>query len=204
MLKVKECNLCGTGDWSMLYKFKGYNVAQCKKCGFLFRDVRLTKEETEELYSSKYFLIEQKDYFSQSLSMDEKDSRVLDFSNKIKKIEELRGAEKGKILDVGCAMGMFLEIARKRGWEVFGVEISEYAGGYARKQFGLNVCCKELPEANFPDNYFDIITMWDTIDHSEHPSELLFEVNRILKDNGLLVLATTVEDSLLYRIVLLV
>ena len=105
--------------------------------------------------------------------------------------------KQGRILDIGCATGVFLDIARAEGWQTFGVEISENAARYARDEFGLNVFAGELHEARFPNHYFDVVTACDLLEHLRDPSSFHEEVHRILKDDGLLFIQTINAKSLL-------
>jgi len=96
----------------------------------------------------------------------------------------------GKLLDVGCATGLFLEVAERIGYEVFGVEISNYAAGRVTETLRSNVFMGELEKARFSDEYFDIVAMWDTLEHLPRPLEDLQEVNRILKTGGVIIIET--------------
>jgi len=97
--------------------------------------------------------------------------------------------EPGRILDVGCGAGHFLNGMKLRGWQTFGIEVSEGAAAYARERFGLEVHVGELEEAEFPAACFDVITLWHVLEHLHDPLATLMEINRLLKDDGLLVFA---------------
>jgi 2-polyprenyl-3-methyl-5-hydroxy-6-metoxy-1,4-benzoquinol methylase len=101
----------------------------------------------------------------------------------------------GRLLDIGCAVGHFLKLARIKGWDTYGVEISEYASEYARKQYSLDVRTGKLLDAGFDDEFFDVVTMWDVIEHLYNPRDELKDVFRILKPNGLLLITTANMDS---------
>jgi SAM-dependent methyltransferase len=102
----------------------------------------------------------------------------------------------GRLLDVGCATGVFLNGMRRTGkWEVFGVEPNASAADYARRRFGIEVHTGMLREAGYPDEHFDVVSLWHVIEHVLEPVADLREVRRILKPNGLLVLTTPNLDS---------
>jgi 2-polyprenyl-3-methyl-5-hydroxy-6-metoxy-1,4-benzoquinol methylase len=94
------------------------------------------------------------------------------------------------LLDIGCAQGFFLFSASKAGYTTKGIEISQDAAEYARMEFGLDVEAKPFEELRFADNHFDVVTLWQVLEHVPYPIMILEEVHRILKPGGLLVVST--------------
>ena len=115
----------------------------------------------------------------------------------IKKIR--RYFNKGYLLDIGCATGFFLDEA-KQYFDVVGIEISKFATEYSRNEFMLEIFDKPLEECEFESNQFDVITLWDTIEHLDKPKQTLLEVKRILKNSSLLVLQTGNVDSIMAKL----
>ncbi len=103
--------------------------------------------------------------------------------------------KKGKLLDIGCYTGFFLELARDNGWEVEGLDPSNWASEYARKNFGLKVQSNLIENMDFPENNFDVITMWDVIEHLTNPIIALKKIQKILKSDGVFILTTYLMDS---------
>jgi SAM-dependent methyltransferase len=101
----------------------------------------------------------------------------------------------GRILDVGCGVGHFLNGMKRRGWQVFGTEVSEEAAAYARERFDLEVFVGPLEQAEFPAACFDAVTLWHVLEHLHDPLATLREINRLLKNDGLLVFAIPNWDS---------
>lgn len=96
--------------------------------------------------------------------------------------------QKNKIvLDIGCGYGYFLELAKERGWHVSGIEIVEDAIQVVRRKFGdQNIFYSTLEEANFSDNCFDAITLWDVLVFVNDPYKVLRECHRILRTGGVI------------------
>jgi SAM-dependent methyltransferase len=107
--------------------------------------------------------------------------------------------ENGKVLDIGCGAGHHLLWFKRYGWETYGVEISELACKRARER-GLEVFNGDLLEANFPDDYFDLITIHDVLEHTFKPKEILGKIHRILKPGGIVMGTMPNCDSLERRI----
>jgi len=105
-------------------------------------------------------------------------------------VRYLKAGKKGRLLDVGCGNGLFLDQMRHFGWEVTGVEPDGGAVSVAREKFGLVVFHGSLKEAKFPDGRFDAITMNHVIEHVLDPIGLLKECRRVLRPGGKLVAVT--------------
>jgi 2-polyprenyl-3-methyl-5-hydroxy-6-metoxy-1,4-benzoquinol methylase len=104
------------------------------------------------------------------------------------------------LLDVGCGEGFFLFNASKAGYTSKGIDISQDAAEYARREFGLNVEAKPFKELQFPENYFDVVTLWQVLEHVPYPLMVLKEVHRILKPGGLLATSTPDIEGIMAKI----
>lgn len=107
-------------------------------------------------------------------------------------VKFINGLKAGKIVDVGCGLGFLLSGIGDK-WEKHGVEVSQFAAEHANK-WG-RVFCGELKEANYTDEYFDVVALYHVIEHVEKPADLLLEIKRILKRGGNLILGTPDFDS---------
>lgn len=105
----------------------------------------------------------------------------------------------GRLLDVGCGSGEKIKFMRDMGWQAEGVDIDPVAVSSARAK-GLQVRLGPLEGHNYPDNYFDAITMSHLIEHVYNPLGLLIECHRILKPGGRLVVITPNSDSWMHKI----
>ena len=194
MLRV--CNVCGYTQSRSLFArgdkvFGQQDVRQCNNCGLVFVDplpeISILKNHYNDFFFTERF------NFVESGKIWEKFYELnLQYLEKIK--------NKGRLLEIGCGLGHFLNIAKKRGWDTYGVELSEFACGYAKEKFGLNIFNGLLEKAGFPDNYFDVVVLWATLEHLTDPFEKLTEVHRILLKNGLLSLSVPNHNSLYTRI----
>jgi 2-polyprenyl-3-methyl-5-hydroxy-6-metoxy-1,4-benzoquinol methylase len=117
----------------------------------------------------------------------DKQFHIINSRKLLKIIESYK--DKGTLLEVGCALGFFLEEAKARGWDVYGTELSDYAGEKARGR-GLNVFSGDIIDAGFENNFFDAITCLGTIEHLQDPAAIVKKVSQILKDDGLFVIST--------------
>jgi SAM-dependent methyltransferase len=93
----------------------------------------------------------------------------------------------GKVLDVGCSTGNFLYLLQKRGWHCYGVEINPQIAEYARQRFGLPIHTGDFASAQFPEGNFDLVTLWDVLEHIYQPVETIRAIRRVLKPGGWLI-----------------
>ena len=179
-----KCCLCKAESAHKLYHKQGFDIVRCGQCGLVYVNPRLSGEEINRIYASESYYYGEglgyRDYVGDYYSHMYLANRRLDLLEK--------SCEKGKLLDVGCAHGFFLSAARERGWEVYGVEISKLASDYAREKYGLNVINKSLEDTHFPNKFFDVVTMWDVLEHLGDPPAVMVEVKRILRKDGFVFL----------------
>jgi 2-polyprenyl-3-methyl-5-hydroxy-6-metoxy-1,4-benzoquinol methylase len=94
----------------------------------------------------------------------------------------------GRLLEVGCAGGYFLNLARQEGYEVMGVEIDERSAKFAQKTYGLSVQISSIEDANLTESYFDIVVMFDVFEHTLNPNLALQKIKGSLRQGGYLLI----------------
>jgi len=172
-----SCNICNSKAEEIISKTNIGNIVRCKKCGLLYRNPRLSARDEIDKYKHQIY--------DESYGLVKDKSKKEIFVSILNKLEH----HKGKILDIGCADGYFLALARERGWEPYGIEISDFLLRKARESLGgKQIIGVPLKMANFPPNSFDVISMWDVLDHLMDPLGELIEIGRILKKKGLLII----------------
>lgn len=170
-----KCAVCGAKVNRILVSRDGHDVYQCDSCGLGFTFPQ--PDSIAEQYDSGYF----------DLYRRRRRFRLRRADSRLRIIELL--VEPGRLLDIGCSLGYFVEAAAARGWSASGVEISPDASAEARG-FGLDVRAGTLQEAGFPDGSFDCVTMWDVLEHVPDPVAHMLEVRRVLAPAGLVVIGT--------------
>ena len=188
-----NCAICDMDDTKRILIKNSFNIVRCKSCGLIYINPRPTEEELINFYSSK----SDRDKSYQKINGDRKNIEKL--KNRLNIIEKF-SENRGNILDIGCSTGLFLKMARDVGWEVYGNDIDEDKIKYAKENYGLDVQCRELMETKFPDDYFDVVTLFDSLEHMSKPLNTLKEISRILNQNGFLLLSTPNIGGLLPRL----
>lgn len=190
----RRCNLCGGGAFSPLHEKDGYFVLACEGCGLVFTHPVPGEESLRAIYGREYF--EGGLYRSYD---DEAAARRADYRKWLAWISRTTGLARGRWLDIGCATGSFLSAARDEGWDARGVDISAYCAGEARKR-GLEAragTARDLPPG-WKD--FDVISMWDTVEHLADPSGDIAAAAARLRPGGWLVASTGDVASIAARL----
>jgi len=177
-LEHVKCSLCGADDTELVTIEDSFRIVKCKRCGLIYLNPRPREENLLEFYG---------DFFSTNEESVSQWSRLMGKVYKETKKNIEKEYSSGKLLDMGCGLGLFLKLWNPKKWELFGVDISKKAVGYAKNK-GLNVKQDSLEETDFSDNYFDVITMFYVLEHLPNPLKVLKEVRRVLKKDGLLVI----------------
>jgi 2-polyprenyl-3-methyl-5-hydroxy-6-metoxy-1,4-benzoquinol methylase len=192
---MRRCNLCGAGRFEIIEDSeKPFFVLKCSQCNLIFVDPVPDLASLATHYD--------RDYYADWLG-NQKTIRLKMWRKRLRGIE--RHFSKGRLLDVGCATGTFLQLAQQEGWEIRGTEYSIYAAKFASNLLKADIHCGHLMDARYEDSFFDVVTFWHVLEHLHDPMRYLQEAHRILKPSGLLVIAVpNVNDYIMqtaYRIV---
>ena len=194
--KNVDCALCGANTHKVLDDDGPIKVVKCRACGLVYTNPQPVQDGLAEYYEEKDHL-----QWLEGLPPDRKKAWENRFNylqrQRFEKVKRYK--EPGAILDVGCGCGYFLEQAKAGGWSVRGVELSGSAAKYAKDVFGIEAFHGELKNAGLPDNSFDVVTFWHVLEHTADPLGTLIEARRILKPDGLLIVAAPNVRSYIYK-----
>ncbi len=183
------CNLCGGTATLPLREASLQHLVRCPACGLVRVREMPTHDTVQKIYGEDYYRNANSHVVGYENYEADMPNILKTAQRRLRLIERYRPAP-GRLLDVGCALGFFLEAARQRGWDATGIDVSAYAVAAAKKRLGSNVLCGQIQEMRFAEASFDVVTMWDVIEHTTNPLQQLQECHRVLKDEGLLVLCT--------------
>jgi SAM-dependent methyltransferase len=171
------------------------NIHRCRACNLVFINPIPSPGDLENIYKKTYY----DSWGGEQLEGLVKKQKIAYFSNHIKTIKNLTPG--GNLLDVGCAKGYFVELALREGYSAYGLEISEYAAEIAARAVGKGrVEVRPLEHCSHPSDTFDVITMFDYLEHVPNLSITLSAASRLLKENGILYIVTPNSDSLSCKI----
>jgi SAM-dependent methyltransferase len=187
--EVVACTCCRATDLATLFQATDYiskdcfEIVQCQRCGLVMTSPVPDREAMSRYYPDSYF--------------GASGQRFAGFGEAIIRLERERRAraiqrfcpQPGRVLDIGCGRGVMLHKLKRKGWECYGSELSE-ALTQQLKVAGIQTF-RELDVRNchFPNSFFDVVSLWHSLEHLPAPCPTLDEIYRILKPNGIVVFA---------------
>ncbi len=171
------CAACAVDEVREAFRKDGFRYVRCVTCGSLFISPQLRGEHLDEYWSVSPVAALWLDVLATPAQLEFDRAK---YNDALAEVEERRGGP-GSVLDIGCSVGVFLDVARARGWTVTGVEPGATARARAASQFGLDV------HAGLDDlgrHRFDLVTLWEVVEHVKVPLELLRALRRVLAVDG--------------------
>jgi SAM-dependent methyltransferase len=162
---------------------------RCQACGLVYTNEIPSPAELEAVYGAAFFKVGQK-FAGQSEGVG-----IVNATSRMRRVLELDGVGRARWLDVGCATGDFLEAARRVGiGDITGVELSAYAVEQATSR-GFDVVRADFADVELQPGSFDVITMWDYIEHVPDPAASARKAFEALRPGGYLVISTGDAES---------
>ncbi|MGB0757170.1 MAG: class I SAM-dependent methyltransferase [Patescibacteria group bacterium] len=188
------CPIC-KGDSVFSYAKNSHDIFSCAVCDLDF--VWPIPESIADIYSEDYFYKnEETEGFGYTRYNEDKEAMRTVFEKELSHFESR--VQKKTIFDVGAATGYFLDIAKKRGWQTAGSEISSY-GYEAAKTQGHDMFLGLLPEYT-TENTYSLVTMWDVLEHVDDCSGYIKKVNSMLETGGYVLINTIDKSSVWARL----
>jgi 2-polyprenyl-3-methyl-5-hydroxy-6-metoxy-1,4-benzoquinol methylase len=210
LLEDVSCNLCGANDYEIVYppqyedarpeaimetfRSSGDEIlvdqlVRCRRCELQYLTPRLKSEVVINGYSEG----------TDEAFISQNRGREITFAKSLDLIER-HVPGKGRILDIGTAGGAFLGVAKSRGWEVVGCEPNRWMAEWGSQHYGIDIKAGTVFDMQLPDAHFDVVTLWDVLEHTPDPKAVLEECCRLMKPDGLLVVNYPDIEALIARL----
>ncbi|MDR2199725.1 MAG: class I SAM-dependent methyltransferase [Deltaproteobacteria bacterium] len=195
LVRSRNCPVCGEAPGPGLFIKDGFRHVRCPRCGLIYVSlilredilIRYWREETAWLSVL---------HSSPQSDMDAlKYQYGLDLAQSLLKEDEAPGA----LLDIGAGTGDFVLKAREGGWDATALELNLETADYLERE-GIQVIVKPLELSDLEGSSFNLITLWEVLEHLTDPRIILQKTRRILKDSGLLLIVVPNAGSLVTRI----
>lgn len=211
---MKRCYLCKKNGLVLNFTKLGFEIDRCPNCNLRSLNFKGNYDKFLTTYYQKGFFTGGKRFRAYADYEGDKPVHILNLKGHLKGLlrvlkssklnfQSLPREKPGdsaskslKLLDAGCAMGYFMELARDVNFDVYGVDVSDYAVDIAKKNFGDKVKLGQIENLDKLFNHnqkpvkFNIVTMFDLIEHLQNPREVLEKINNSMNDDGLLLVQT--------------
>ena len=197
MYNFARCKLCGELTGNPTYELKTTTIYVCSNCGFHYIDHldTLPKDNPDvtpiPLDQRAWDFIESK--LGPNGKQLQKDLAL------VKQFCQLNGL---KCLDIGSGAGLFPHLVKQEGGIPLGIEPQQVFREFAEKKFNLTLNEETVDEPFWQQNHaasFDVVTLWDTLEHVNFPAETLEQASKLSKPGGYLFLDTPSRDSFVYK-----
>ena len=187
---MNSCNVCQSDRIATAFRIDPYSLSRCGRCQHVYVSEGLAADSLDQAYGKEYYDgsaaqtgAGYDDYLRNA------DARTRGFEDRLRQIEQ-RVSGRGRLLDYGCAVGLFVKVAAEAGWDATGYERSAWAADYGRTTYGLNILTGDGTDPLPFKQKFDVVTMWDVLEHLEKPQDVIASMAHWLKPGGLLALNT--------------
>lgn len=175
-----DCPICGRDSFTSLFIKRGEPFVKCNHCSLVLINPRPGYKKIRETYDNDY----SRDYAKKA---DTKLRRSLKRVNLVKK----SFGSTGRWLDIGCSAGFVVKAASQCGFDAFGVDVEPWGINYGSTELGLsNLSLGLLEDQAYPDKFFDVISLYDVIEHVPNLNVLVKELKRILAPKGVIDIIT--------------
>lgn len=184
---MTPCDCCGGNDWSPLFEENGIMLGKCPHCDLHSIEhipeaqARMTEMEEGHYAGSLEILDAQKQIIAERV-LTGMFQRYVDLAKPL--------VPSGTWLDVGCGAGLLIALAQQAGYTGLGLELNADRRAAAAQQTGVEVYGVPLEEVGLPDNSVDVLSMINVFSHLTAPSQTFAEIRRVLKPDGVLIMAT--------------
>jgi SAM-dependent methyltransferase len=204
--EIVGCPICGSSEQMPRYALPDlayytagtFHLVTCRACGCLYQSPRPTQTAVKDYYPGDYEphrkAIEEQTGYSALRWL-----KHMQLRTRCLQVSRLRPT--GRLLDVGCSTGLFLNEMRRYGaWELVGVETDALATQYGRERFGLMIHEGQVEDFSWSGAPFDVITLWDVLEHLPNPGAALRRLRDLLAPGGHLIVSVPNLDSVDARV----
>lgn len=184
-----DCPMCGRSEFTPLIDGSAMlngeecpmGVVRCLGCSLAWTNPRPTEQSIGNYYPDNY-----RPHLQPEKQRSRNRSRIMRLPDSL---------APGRLLDFGCGAGQFLRDARDAGWTVQGVDLSERMAAELQQRDGITVHVGTLPHPDVPPHSFDVVSMWNSLEHTHHPRRVVEAARRLLRRNGRLLIGVPNFDS---------
>lgn len=196
------CPACGSTHFSPYMEKDYFTFSHCDQCSMVFLNPRLNVEATYAFYNGEWTGIYNENKFIGASESTEVDNRINQGNiDLLRRHLPAAAGSKPRLLEIGIGSGYFLRAAEDAGFEVHGIDVDTSNIERARPRFGDRVQNRDLYDAGYAADGFDVVYMRDVFEHVPNAGPMLQEINRISRPGALLYIEVPNIEGLIYRTV---
>jgi len=192
---MRSCPNCGSKNFKLSLTEGVFKIVKCKDCSLIYLQ---NIPDEKNIYEDYYEIDYSKDDYHKNSKLGYIADIFLINEQRIKYLKRLK--QSGKLLDIGCGAGLFMKSASDSGYDVHGIDVSDKALSFAKKEFEFDVSKKTLDELISGKKTFDIITLWHVTEHFINPVNELRKIRNLLAKDGVCLIEVPNFNSLKFRI----
>jgi 2-polyprenyl-3-methyl-5-hydroxy-6-metoxy-1,4-benzoquinol methylase len=203
---INQCVVCDRTQFTVMKPAthllnlpEPFRVVKCQICGLMWLNPRPSDEEYQNIYSAAYFSSNASDAFQSLPEWVKQFKQVSDYENLEAKQREIWYAKRleriqkllpqgSTLFDVGAATGEFLAVGRDKGWQVAGLELSDYACQRALERYGITLSCTDLEHFDAKGKTFDVVHLSHVFEHFTNPVREIEKLKLLMHSQSLLVI----------------
>ncbi len=194
------CPLCGAADVRAAYRVTRwktpFDVARCVSCDLLHVNPRLPREHLDAYYDAAYYGGGADWHYADERKREAQVRvRAAGRLGRVERTLAAAGIGARRVVELGSAFGVFLDEARRRGWDVQGCEIAEASASHAEEVFGLRIHRADLADAGLPPASVDLVTGSEVVEHLAQPMRTFAAAHHVLAPGGIALFSTANERS---------
>jgi 2-polyprenyl-3-methyl-5-hydroxy-6-metoxy-1,4-benzoquinol methylase len=201
-----DCTVCSARDTTPAFEVDGWKIVRCRRCGHLYVNPRPPIEDVQRLYDEHYFqnpaftATDHDAYFGYMDYLRDRENIQRRLRDVLARVEAHVDGPPGRLLDVGCGPGFFVEVAALAGWDAWGVDLNKHAVEWANEHVTDRVRHGTADALEFDAASFDCVTLFDVVEHLDDPARELAQVAQVVRPGGLLVVVTPDAGALVSRL----
>jgi len=190
---ILRCQLCGSSERRTKFSEPPFDILECTDCGLVYVTPRLSSEALAEVYGASYWKSDNPKNRGYSDYAKDGPLYLKTFQRRMALVNKwVHG--KSRVIDIGCAAGFFIQVMAEHGHDVLGIEPSAPIAEHAKQAVGADRILigdlDSVPKHCIAPGTFDLVTMWDVIEHIPDPQQTLHHVRQLLAPGGKLLLET--------------
>ena len=213
-MEKQRCYYCGSQALTVRYDLGAHKILKCRECALMQLSPMPSVTDTASVYSDIFYFQNQQfydldhgnlygyvDYIAERVNKLREHRPIAEFlRDRYHRLAPAQTSPRLRLLDVGCGLGYFLDVAQDVGFEVVGVEFNPGAVRAIRNKYAFTVHEGAVETSPLEESSFDVITMFDVIEHLHDPRATILHLHKLLRPGGGIAISTMDSESLMSRL----